>query len=277
MYIESDIPLAQDEDVIQLIDVVSAQAAISLRNARVYSDMEEQVHTRTRELRNLNKDLEKRVVKQVDEITSLSNLKRFLSPQVTELVVGRDSELLTSHRREIAIVFCDLRGFTAFSDSVEPEEAMDMLTEYHTELGKLFSNFHATIDHRAGDGLMVFLNDPIPLDDPINDAVKMAMQMRDRVNVLIQRWGDRGHEIGFGVGISYGFSTIGLVGYEENYDYSATGRYVSLASRLCDEAENGQILITKRIVSDLSGDCEPMHLRRIELKGFSKPEDVYQI
>ena len=260
------------------LEILSTQAAISIHNAALYESLEDKVEDRTRKLDRLNRELEERVHSQVDQIEKLNRLRRFLSPQVSELIVSKgDESLLASHRKKIAIIFCDLRGFTAFSESVEPEEAVDMLSEYHQTIGDLITKYQATIDHRAGDGMMIFLNDPIPHDDPIKEAVSLAIELREMVNRQLKKWESYGHSLGFGIGISYGTATIGMIGYEGSYDYAATGRNVNLASRLCDEALHNQILITQRIQAELPDNVRTEFVAELELKGISSKVPAFNV
>ena len=179
-------------------------------------------------------------------------------------------ERLNSHRKEIGILFCDLRGFTAYSDTVEPEEAMDTLNRYHAIVGKLVNEFEATIDHRAGDGLMMFINDPFDVPDPVTRLIEMAIRLRKEVTVLTDSIKHQGDKIGFGIGIAYGYSTIGMVGYEGRFDYAASGTYVNLASRLCDEAGDGEILFPMKLVIGTRFEDEVKGERTIQVKGVSK-------
>lgn len=231
-----------------------------------------------RELAELNRTLAQRVADQLSELERISRLKRFFSPQLAELIVSSGGDrLLEGHRREITVVFCDLRGFTGFSETAEPEEVMGILQDYHTAMGELVFRFEGTLERFAGDGVMVFFNDPLPCPDPAARAVRMAVAMRERVRDLIQTWRKRGHALDFGVGISQGYATLGKIGFEGRLDYGAIGTVTNLASRLCDEARPGQILISQRVhgaVEDLV-DTEPVG--ELLLKGFSKPMTTYNV
>ena len=229
---------------------------------------------------------EEEMVNEMNELASAFNdmvgslrLRRFLSPQVADLIVssGEEDAYLRSHRREVATLFCDLRGFTDFSESVEPEEAMKLLQDYHAAMGKLISDFEGTIDHRAGDGIMVLFNDPLPCDDPAERAARMAVEMRERMLQLSHIWSDQGYQLGFGVGISFGYATMGVVGYEGRVDYTANGSVVNLASRLCDEARDGQILITQRAAAKLERVVETESLGELSFKGFHRPVKVFNV
>ena len=202
----------------------------------------------TDQLRDWNKSLEERVASQLTEIGRISRLERFLAPQVAQLIASSDGHdaLLASHRGEVTVVFCDLRGFTAFTESTEPEEPMNVLREYHAALGELIFRYEGTLDRYAGDGVMVLFNAPIPLPDHAKRAVNMAVEMRDNVGKLVQRWRNRGHNLGFGVGIAVGYATLGQIGFEQRLEYAAIGSVTNLASRLCDEAKAGQIIASQR-------------------------------
>lgn len=205
-------------------------------------------------------------------------LKRFLSPQLAELLVSSgEKPLLESHRREITVVFCDLRGFTAFSDDSEPEEVMRVLAEYHSVLGALIFEFQGTLERFVGDGLMVLFNDPLPCPDPSVRAVKMAVAMRERVDELADKWRRRGHRLGFGVGIAQGYATIGLIGFEGRVDYAAIGTIPNLASRLCGEAKDGQILISQRVRTDVEDIAEIEPVGDLVLKGIHRPVPAFNV
>jgi len=230
------------------------------------------------QLAEWNRTLEQRVVTQLSELERVGRLKRFLSPQLAELIISSEDEgLLESHRREITVVFCDLRGFTAFSETGEPEEVMGVLREYHEAMGALIFRFKGTLERFAGDGLMVFFNDPLPCDDPAARAVKMTVAMRERVGELITWWRKRGHQLGFGVGIAQGYATMGKIGFEGRFDYAAIGTVTNLASRLCDEAQTEQILISQRVFGAVEKmvDVEPMG--ELALKGLNRPTTTYNI
>jgi adenylate cyclase len=230
------------------------------------------------ELARWNAELEDRVNTQLQELQRMNRLRRFLSPQVAELVINSgDDSVLGSHRREIVVVFCDLRGFTAFAESSEPEEVMGVLREYHTALGELIFRYEGTLERFTGDGLMVFFNDPIPLDDPANRAVEMALAMRDRVATLVDSWSRLGHDLGFGVGIAQGFATLGRIGYEGRFDYAAIGTVTNLAARLCGEADGGQVLVSQRVFSAVDDVAVGEAVGPLTLKGFSRPIRVFEV
>ena len=228
------------------------------------------------ELAEWNQTLEARVKEQVDEIERLGRLRRFLSPSVAEIVASGGEEALRSHRRQVAALYCDLRGSTAFSENAEPEEAVEVFDAYHRALGELIHRFDATVDHRAGDGMMVIFNDPLPCDEPARRAVELALAMRDRMAELQGGWRRRGHELGFAVGISFGYATMGMVGFEGRYDYMANGSVVVLAARLCHEAEAGQIVVSQRIFGMLEDEVEAEPLGELALKGL-RPTAAYNV
>ena len=238
----------------------------------------ETVQRQSAELAQWNQTLEQRVQSQVEQLDRLSRLRRFLSPQVANLVVSSgDESLLESHRREIATVFCDLRGFTRFARIVEPEEAMNVLGQYHEEMGKLIYQAEGTIEHRAGDGIMTIFNDPIPCNEPALLAVRLAVDMRERMNQFAKEWSGLGYELGFGVGVTFGYATLGMVGFEGRYDYTANGTVVNLAARLCDEAGDNQILTTKKVVAMTDGTVEATPLEPLMLKGIDDPVTPYNV
>ena len=230
------------------------------------------------ELVEWNAELEARVNTQLEELQRMNRLRRFLSPQIADLVINSgDESVLGSHRREIVVVFCDLRGFTAFAESSEPEEVMGVLSEYHAALGELIFRYEGTLERFTGDGLMVFFNDPIPLEDPTQRAVEMALVMRDRVAGLVEGWSRLGHDLGFGVGIAQGFATLGRIGYEGRFDYAAIGTVTNLAARLCGEAGAGQVLVSQRVFSAVEAVAAGEPVGALELKGFSRPIRVFRV
>jgi adenylate cyclase len=240
----------------------------SLARIKRYQDT---ITRQAAELAQWNAELEARVNRQLEELQRMNRLRRFLSPQVAELVINSgDDSVLGSHRREIVVVFCDLRGFTAFAESSEPEEVMAVLAEYHSALGELIFRYQGTLERFTGDGLMVFFNDPIPLDKPAQHAVEMALAMRDRVRTLVEDWSRLGHDLGFGVGIAQGFATLGRIGFEGRFDYAAIGSVTNLAARLCAEAGPGQVLVSQRVFSALDGVAVGESVGPLELRGFSR-------
>ncbi len=236
------------------------------------------IQSQAAELAEWNRSLETRVRQQVDELERLGRLRRFLSPQLAELIVSLgDDTLLKSHRREIAVVFCDLRGFTPFSETAEPEEVIGILDQYHQALGSLIHQFEGTFSDFAGDGLMVFFNDPFPCPDPAARAVRMANAMRQRMEELTTTWQKRGHTLGFGVGISLGYATLGQIGFEGRFAYGAIGSVVNLAARLCSAARAGQILVSRPIFAAVEDLVEAEHMGDLSLKGFHKPVPAFNV
>lgn len=236
------------------------------------------VQAQKTELEQWGSTLEQRVQQQLQQLQRLERLRRFLSPQVTELLVSSgDDSFLHSHRRLIATVFCDLRGFTAFTDAVEPEEAIGVLQTYHEAMGELIDRFEGTIDHRAGDGIMIVFNDPLPCERPASRAVEMAQAMREKMGELTADWRRYGYQLGFGSGVSLGYATLGMVGYEGRFDYTAFGNAVNLAARLCDQARNGQILISQRVNAEVEKDLKTAFVAEFSLKGFPRPIPVFEI
>jgi class 3 adenylate cyclase len=230
------------------------------------------------QLEQWNRSLQQTVADEIGKNERLERLKRFLSPQVVDLVTSAGGEnVLSSHRRRIAVVFCDLRGFTEFSDSTEPEESMELLQRYHEELGKLVLQFNGTIDHRAGDGLMVIFNDPMPVEAPVMCSVEMAIAMRERVDELLESWKRRRNGLGFGVGIAYGYATLGMVGFEGRFDYTANGNTVNLAARLCDEAKDGQIIVSHDAYAEVEESVRAERMPPRRLKGFRDPVYTFNV
>ena len=208
----------------------------------------------------------------------VARLKRFFSRQVAEHIVSSGEEsLLASHRKDIAVVFCDLRGFSAASEAAEPEEVMSILTEYPAAAGRLISDFEGTLEHFAGDGLMVFFNDPLPCSDPSGQAVRMSVAIREQAAVLSQGWRKRGYKLDLGVGIARNYATIGNIGFEGRFQYSAIGNVANLASRLCDEAKAEQILVTQRVYREVEALANAEPVGDLQLKGFARPVPAYNI
>ena len=230
------------------------------------------------ELASMNRTLEKRVAAQVAELERVGRLKRFLSPQITDVIVaeGQDNAL-QSHRREVVVLFCDLRGFTAFAETSEPEEVMEALREYHLAIGPLVHRFDGTVGHFAGDGLMVFFNDPIACPDPVARACGLAVAIREALQVVIESWRARGFQLGFGIGIAQGYATMGLIGFDQRMDYAAIGTVVNFASRLCGEAVDGQILVTKRVALAVKETVKTEFLGEMALKGFTRATDIFHV
>jgi adenylate cyclase len=247
----------------------------SLIRIKEYHDT---VQAQARELAEWNQLLESRVSAQVEELERLGELRRFLSPQLAELVVSRaDESLLKSHRREITVVFCDLRGFTAFSETAEPEEVMHVLGEFHRALGALVYRFEGTLERFAGDALMIFFNDPFPCEDPPLRAVQMALAMQERVKELSAGWRRRGYDLALGIGIAVGYATLGRIGFEGRFDYGAVGNVVNLAARLCSEAGGGQVLLGPSAFAAVERTVAAEPIGPLSLKGFQRPIQAYLV
>lgn len=276
--------------IIGLMRTFANQAVLAMRNARLFTEVDHKSHAleaehetvraqadklrvQTEQLKDWNKSLEERVEKQLGEIERIRKLERFLAPQVAQLIASSDSPegLLTSQRREVTVVFCDLRGFTAFTEATEPEEAMNVLREYHAALGTLIFKYEGTLDKYAGDGVMILFNAPIQFEDHTQRAVKMAVEMRDTIGPLTERWRNRGHSLGFGIGIALGYATLGQVGFEQRLEYAAIGSVTNLASRLCGEAKANQIVVSRRVYGMVEPWVEARALDDLVLKGFNHP------
>jgi len=247
----------------------------SLLRIKRYHDT---IKSQAAELLELNRTLEERVNAQVEELERLRQLRRFLSPQLADAIVSSgDDTVLRSHRRQVAVLFADLRGYTGFADSVEPEELLGVLSEFHEAIGRLVQRFEATVGFLAGDGVEVFFNDPIEIPDPALCAVKMAVALREEMTELIPRWQRRGYELDFGVGIALGYATCGEIGFEGRSDYAAIGSVTNLASRLSDEATGGQILISQRTLADVDDEVKAEEAGEFALKGFAKPVPAFNV
>jgi adenylate cyclase len=230
------------------------------------------------ELAEWNRTLEQRVAEQVAQVERLGRLKRFFSPQLAELIVaGGADDPLRTHRREITVVFLDLRGFTGFAETAEPEEVMGVLRQYHEAMGRLILQHDGTLERFAGDGMMVFFNDPVPVDNPAERAVRMAIAMRDHIRELRAAWRKRGHDLDLGVGIAQGYATIGAIGFEGRWDYGAIGTVTNLAARLCSEAQGGQVLITSRVATAVEELIQAEEVGALSLRGLTKPVPTFNV
>jgi class 3 adenylate cyclase/HAMP domain-containing protein len=278
------------QNLIGLMKTFAHQSVLAMRNARLFSEVDhksreleaanstvrqqaDKLMEQTDQLKDWNRSLEQRVETQLGEIERIRRLERFLAPQVAQLIASGDGHegLLDSHRREVTVVFCDLRGFTSFTETTEPEEAMNVLREYHAALGELIFKYEGTLDRYAGDGVMILFNAPIQFEDHTKRAVKMSVEMRDTVGALTEKWRNRGHNLGFGIGIALGYATLGQIGFEQRLEYAAIGSVTNLASRLCDEAKANQIVVSRRVYGMVEPWVEGRPIDDLNLKGFNHP------
>jgi class 3 adenylate cyclase/CheY-like chemotaxis protein len=265
-----------DEYLTKPVDQMSLVARV--KSVLRIKELHDQVAAQAADLAAWNKTLEQRVAEQLNEIERMNRLQRFLSPQIAKLILSAgDDHVLESHRRAITVVFCDLRGFTAFSELTEPEEVMSVMQEYHSALGTIIYKYEGTVERFAGDAIMVFFNDPLPCPDPNLRAAQMAVEMRDQVGQLLIKWRKHGYELGFGVGIAYGYATLGRIGFEGRYDYGAVGTVVNLAARLCADAKNGQILIEGKVHSAIESSTSTEPAGELTLKGIHRPVRVFNV
>jgi class 3 adenylate cyclase/HAMP domain-containing protein len=281
---------------IGLMQTFAHQSVLAMQNARLFREVDQKgrelatahdtvqqqamkLKEQTEQLVSWNRLLEDRVATQLTEIERIGRLQRFLAPQVAAVIASSDDNaiLLASHRREVTVVFCDLRGFTALTENAEPEEVMRVLREYHTTLGELIYRYEGTLERFAGDGILVLFNDPIPYPDHTQRAVRMAVEMRDGIGKLTEDWRNRGHILGFGVGIALGYATLGQIGFDRRLEYAAVGSVTNLASRLCDEAKAGQIVISQRAFGSIKQWVDAAPLGALNLKGFNRPMPAYEI
>ncbi len=245
-----------------------------LRIRRLYETVQRQAE----QLAAWNRTLAARVAEQVAHVEKLQRLKRFFSPQLAELILaGGADDPLESHRREITVVFLDLRGFTAFAESAEPEEVMAALAEFHRAMGARVLEFQGTLERFTGDGLMVFFNDPLPIQQPARRAVDMAFAMQEDALKLAAQWKRRGYDLGLGIGIAQGYATVGAIGFEGRIDYGAIGTVTNMANRLCDLAEPGNILVSRRVFNEIEASVFADDLGEVPLHGFQRPVHAYRL
>jgi adenylate cyclase len=228
-------------------------------------------------LEDWNRTLADTVKRQVADLERMARLKRYLAPQIAEAILGEENDLFKTHRREITIVFLDLRGFTAFSDNSEPEEVMEFLHHYHSEMGKLIFKFEGTLERFMGDGIVVIFNDPIPCQEHAHKAARMAIEMRDRVKELRTAWRKKGYDLDLGVGFVSGYATLGTMGFEGRMDYGTVGNLPNLASRLCAEAKGGQILTDQKTMGRLEEAFDAEPIEALSLKGIHKPVPAFNV
>ena len=272
-----------DEYVTKPVDQAALVARVrsSLRIKQLHDtvqDQSERLAAQAAELVQWNDTLQQRVNDQLAEIERMNRLRRFLSPQIAELVVSSGGEqLLESHRRQITALRCDLRGYTGFAEIAEPEEVIKVLREYHEALGRLIHKYEATLEHYAGDGVMVWFNDPLPCPDPCERAVRMAIEMRASVATLAAGWRRQGHDLGFGIGIAHGYATLGRIGFEGRFDYAAVGTVVNVAARLCDQAQNGQILVDPKVQAVVHAITTTELAGELTLKGLHRPIAAFNV
>lgn len=258
------------------VDYITKPLSPPIVKARVKAHLA--LYAQARELEAWNKTLEQRVAEGVAQLDRLGRMKRFFSPAVADLILsGNTDDPLKTHRREIVVVFLDLRGFTAFSDSADPEEVMGVLSEYHAAMGELIVKYAGTLERFAGDGIMIFFNDPVPIPNPAAQAVSMAIEMQKRFQELATAWTRRGYDLSMGIGIAQGYATIGAIGFEGRRDYGAIGNVTNLAARLCSEAQGGQILVSQRIEGTLGEVAKIEPIGDLTLKGFHKPVKTFGI
>jgi adenylate cyclase len=251
---------------------------VRVRSLLRVKEFHDKVQAQAQELAEWNRTLEARVADAVSQIEQVGRLKRFLSPQIADLIVsGATDDPLKSHRREITVVFLDLRGFTAFIETADPEEVMGVLAEYHEQMGRLIMAYSGTIEHFSGDGIMIFFNDPVVIENPAKQAVSMAIEMQANFIALSQNWKKRGYDLHMGIGIAQGYATLGMIGFEGRRDYGAIGIVTNLASRLCGDAKAGQILISQKVYGFVEEAITAEPAGELTLKGFHKPVPAFSV
>jgi len=229
------------------------------------------------EIKQLNAQLEQRVREQVAQLERLSRMKRFFSRAVAEAIVAGGEELLEPHRREITAVFLDLRGFTAFTDRADPDEVVELLRAYHATLGRTVDEFGGTLEHFAGDGVMIFFNDPIEVENPAERAIRMALALQRAFNPIAEAWAKLGHDVGLGVGIAQGDTTLGVIGFEQRWEYAAIGNVPNLAARLCGSAHAGEIIVDLQTEQDIVHIAETEFVGALSLRGFQQPVPAFRL
>ena len=229
------------------------------------------------EVKSWNAKLEERVREQVEQLEQLGRLKRFFSRPVAEAIVAGGEDILAPHRREITAVFLDLRGFTAFTDRADPEEVLELLRAYHVTLGRTVDDFGGTLEHFAGDGVMIFFSDPFPVDRPAERAVRMALALQKAFTPIAEAWAKLGHNVGLGIGIAQGEATLGIIGSEQRWEYAAIGNVPNLAARLCGEARAGEILLDAQVEQEIATLAYTEPVGPLQLRGFFQPVPAFRL
>jgi len=288
LVVRSRRPAEVPKATVELLQTFAAHSVIAIQNARLFEEVTRKsgeleiamlrIKALHDEVQALNLGLEAKVRAQVEELERVSRLRRFLAPQLAQAVVSAgDERILETHRREIVSLFCDLRGFTSFAETAEPEDIMALLAEYHGAVGPLIRKYEGTLDRFTGDGMMVFFNDPMPCPDAPQRAVRLAIEMRDAVAQLALGWARRGHNLGCGIGMAQGYATLGRIGFEDRIDYTAIGAVINLAARLCAQAGNGQVLASGRMAAAVDGLAKVESLGELTLRGMSRPVPVVNL
>jgi adenylate cyclase len=265
-----------DEYLTKPIDQMALVARV--KSVLRLKELHDKVRAQATDLVKWNETLEARVAAQVGEIERIGRLKRFLAPQIAELVVNSGGDkVLDSHRRNVSIAFCELRGFASFAEFAEPEEVLGVLRDYHECLGALIHKFEGTLERYAGEGLTVLFNDPLPCPNPSERAVRMAIEMRDAVSQLVENWQKHGYQLGFAIGIANGYATLGRIGFEGRFDYAAIGTVVHLAARLCEEAKAGEILVDAKVQAATESVAHLESASELLLKSFQRPVRAFNV